>query len=177
MAVTITIGINSYVYVADADTYFATRLYSDAWTSATADNKAIALIMAAAKIDRQRLRGQTANYDQTLKFPRAFYLGNRYNRKYGLTIDNVRGAGWYVEQEVSKEVIQATCEEALKLLDIAIVVEAEKRSQLKSQGVKRFSLSSLSEDYTTGAATTEKLLSLEAKQLLKRYLVGAVPIC
>lgn len=113
-------------------------------------------------------------YDQTLQFPRAYYLGQRYNRKFGLTIDNVRGAGWYVETEVTDDVKHAECEEALAILRAGS--SADKRQQLQQQGVKSFSLGNLTETYS-GSGSSEKILSLEAKQLLRKYLAGVVPIC
>lgn len=173
MPVTITVGTNSYISLADAKTYFSTRLYADAWTAADDDTKSSALIMATRKIDRQKFNGQKANYDQTLKFPRAFYLGQRYNRKFGLTIDNVRGAGWYVETEVSNDVIYAVCEEAAAILRIGAA--ANKRAELQAQGVTSFSLGSLSENYGPGSKG-EKILSVEAREYLSSYLAGVVPI-
>ncbi len=175
MAVTLTVSTNTYISLADAKTYAATHLYVDAWTAATDDNKSIALIMATSKIDRQKFRGEKANYDQALNFPRAFYMGNRYNRKYGLKIDNVRGIGWYLESEVSQIVKNAVCEEAFAILKAGAT--ANKRSELRSQGVTSFTLGSLSETYVSGMSVGEKLLSLEAKQLLSKYLAGVVPIC
>lgn len=175
MSVTITVGSNSYISLADAKTYASTRLYVDSWTADTDDNKSIALIMATQKIDRQRLRGEKAVYSQTLAFPRAFYLGNRYSRTIGLTIDNVRGEGWYVETAVSQAVKNAVCEEAFAILKSG--ASANKRRGLQSQGVTSFSLGSLSETYASGSSVSEKLLSLEARQLLAKYFAGVVPIC
>ena len=174
MAVTLTVGTNTYISLADAKTYFGTRLYADVWTAATDDNKSIALIMATSKIDRLKLRGQKAIYDQALQFPRAFYLGDRYNRKIGLTIDNVRGAGWYVETVTSNAVKNAVCEEAIAIL--AGGANADKRQKLQQQGVKSFKLGNLQEEYS-GAGASETLLSLQAKQYLLKYLAGVVPIC
>jgi hypothetical protein len=130
--------------------------------------------MATQKLDRLKLRGQKAIYTQTLQFPRAFYLGDRYNRKFGLTIDNVRGAGWYVETAVSTATKNATCEEALAILKAG--ASGNSRQQLQQQGVKRFKLGNLEEEYS-GAGASEKLLSLEAKQYLSKYVAGVVPIC
>jgi hypothetical protein len=169
------VGTNSYISLADAKTYASSRLYVDAWTAASDDNKSIALIMATSKIDRQRIRGEKAVYNQTLAFPRAFYLGSRYNRKNGLTIDNVRGEGWYVEVAVTQIVKDAVCEEAFAILKAG--ASGNKRKELQAQGVTSFSLGSLSETYASGSSIGEKLLSLEARQLLSKYFAGVVPIC
>lgn len=44
---------NSYASVADGDAYHAGHLYATAWTAATADQKAIALVMATRLIDAE----------------------------------------------------------------------------------------------------------------------------
>ena len=38
---------NAYADLADGDAYHAGHLYASAWTAATADNKAVALVMAS----------------------------------------------------------------------------------------------------------------------------------
>jgi hypothetical protein len=176
MSVSLVLNQNVYISLADAKTYFTNnKLYYDAWTTATDDQKSIALIMATSKIDRQRLKGERAVYTQTLQFPRAFFVGDIYNRQTGLTIDNVRGEGWYLETSVSNEVKYATCEEALKILTVG--ANANKRIELQQQGVKRFKLGNLEEEYSLGMIAEEKLLSAEARQMLARYLMGVASIC
>lgn len=168
MPVTITVGTNSYISLADANTYFNARLYCDAWTTSTDDNKSKALLMATAKIDRQRLKGEKVDDSQTLQFPREIFVGRNY-------MDAYRGEGWYTEDAISQDVKNATCEEALKILQNG--ASANQRLELQQQGVKRFKLGNLEEEYNGTSSTVEKLLSLEARLYLKKYLSGVAPIC
>src|SRR5512135_1996645 len=62
---------NSYADVADADGYFDAHLYALAWTGATADRKAAALVMATRLIDSQfQFNGFRAHSEQALQWPR-----------------------------------------------------------------------------------------------------------
>ncbi len=84
---------NAYIGVMDAQAYFDSRLGSDAWDQATADDQLKALVMATKKIDLLRFIGQKAEITQVLEFPR---LG---------------------QSAVPQCVLEATCELALQLLD------------------------------------------------------------
>lgn len=148
------IGENSYVDVTEADAYFVDRLYSDVWGNAVQQDKERALIMATKKIDRQPLRGIKADPSQKLQFPRAMY--------------SYDSGGLIVETEISQAVKDATCEEAL-----AILQGIPKRIELQQQGVKAFTMSDVSETYT---GSLKKLLSQEAIELLAPYLAGSVAI-
>jgi hypothetical protein len=134
----------------------------------------MALISATKKIDRQVYRGVKAVTTQTLQFPRALYVDDAYNRNIGLTIDNVHGEGWYVETAVAQAVKEACCEEAIAILKAG--ADANKRAELQAQGVKSYSVGNLSETFTGQSISGQKLLSLEAKDLLRPY-IGGVPIC
>lgn len=173
MPVTITVGTNSYISVADATTYFSERLYSTAWTGAAADDMAKALIMATRKIDRQKIRGIKAVDTQTLEFPRALYSYQDIDPQPIVGAHFDYGPGWVVEKEVSQDVLDSVCEEAMALL--AGGSTANQRAELQAQGVKSFSIGKLSETFRTGV-NAERLLSLEAKQLLQRYLSGGAVI-
>ena len=66
------VDANSYADVADGDAYFDGHLYASAWTGATADKKAAALVMATRLIDSQfQFNGSRANAAQALQWPRA----------------------------------------------------------------------------------------------------------
>ncbi len=63
---------NSYASVADGDAYHDGHLYASAWTAATADNKAKALVFATRLIDAERqFKGVKATATQALQWPRA----------------------------------------------------------------------------------------------------------
>lgn len=70
----LTVGTNSYISVADADDYFAERLYVSDWTGATSTDKANALMMARRAIDRQAFIGSRASDNQLLAWPRSGIL-------------------------------------------------------------------------------------------------------
>lgn len=62
---------NSYVTLAEAETYFDTRLYVTAWTEATSDDvKNRALAMACNRINQETFYGTRETDTQRLPFPR-----------------------------------------------------------------------------------------------------------
>lgn len=170
----ITVGTDTYVLVTDADAYFEKRLFVEAWETADTATKEKALMMATAKIDMQPLRGRKATLEQELQFPRSIHVDTAYpytNPYY----DPLKGntpvyPAWYTEEEVSRDVVYATCEEALAILKGAET--ANQRAELQRQGVSTFRLGNLSESFT-GGSTGYRLLSVEAAQLLSRYLGGS----
>ena len=63
---------NSYASVADGDAYHDGHLYATAWTGATADQKAVALVMASRLIDSEyQFNGTRTQSWQALQWPRA----------------------------------------------------------------------------------------------------------
>ena len=174
------VGTDTYISVTDATTYVTTNYIStDAkrlgWLALTDSDKEIFLKKATKKIDRQKIRGIKAVYQQTLEFPRAiesdFYRAEYYKN---VTITNY--SGYMVEAEVTQIVKEAEVEEALALMIDAGM--SNKRAELQAQGVKSFSLGNLSETYSgsSGSISETKLLSVEANDLLRYYLLGAVQI-
>ena len=63
-------GINSYVTVAEADTYLADRLDVAAWISADVTQKGQALVTATALLDEMSWSGTAISESQSLAFPR-----------------------------------------------------------------------------------------------------------
>jgi hypothetical protein len=62
---------NSYISVADADTYFEKHLYASDWSGASAANQAIAVMMATRLLDDYfKFEGQKVDDSQALEFPR-----------------------------------------------------------------------------------------------------------
>ena len=102
MAVTLT-DDNSYVALADAETYFNERLNVNSWDDAEEDDKKRALIMATTAIDNLNFTGETTESSQTLQFPR------------------------YDDSNIPTEIEQATYECALSLLD-GVDIEMEKEA-------------------------------------------------
>jgi len=136
----------AYVTLEEANTYFASRLHAEAWTAAADVDKQKALKQATRAIDRQLLIGRKTNPEQELAFPR------------------------YPDTEVPEAVKEACCEEALAILEIG----NSQRRKLQQEGVQSFSLGNMSETFAAGAG--KGLLSQEAKELLRPWLLGAVNI-
>lgn len=67
----LTVGTNSYISVANADAYFADRLYASEWIGATSGDKEKSLLMSRRVIDRQVFVGSRTSDDQLLAWPRA----------------------------------------------------------------------------------------------------------
>lgn len=153
-----TVGTDTYIGLVDADAYFAIRYGADTWRASNEIHKEQALLTAARNIDMQRLRGRKADDSQPLAFPRAIYW---------------RGS-WCAETEVEDAVKYAQCEEAL-----AILSQDADRAARQRAGLASVSIGDASESYTTealGRAQSGGLLSAQARLLLRRWLMGAVPI-
>ena len=134
----------SYCTIEYADEYFNNRLHAESWGQADESTKEKALRQATKVIDRQLLRGRKTNPVQELAFPRC------------------------PDTEVPKAVKEACCEEALAILERG----NSQRRKLQQEGVQSFSLGNMSETYVAGAG--KGLLSQEAKELLKPWLLGGV---
>ena len=143
---TITVGENSYIDIEEANEYFAGRLYAESWGETSDADKEKALRQATKEIDRQLLKGRKATDTQELAFPR------------------------YPDTEVPGAVKEACCEIALALLERG----NSQRHKLQQEGVQSFTLGNMSETYAPGAG--RGLLSQEAKELLRPWLLGGVNI-
>ena len=136
----------SYCTIEYADEYFKNRLHAESWGETSEADKEKALRQATKTIDRQLLRGRKTNPEQELAFPR------------------------HPDTEVPEAVKEACCEEALALLERG----NSQRRKLQQEGVQGFTLGNLSETYAPGAG--RELLSQEAKELLRPWLLGAVNV-
>ena len=136
----------SYCTIEYADEYFNNRLHAESWGQADDETKEKALRQATKEIDRQLLKGRKATDTQELAFPR------------------------YPDEEVPEAVKEACCEEALAILERG----NSQRRRLQQEGVQSFTLGNMSETYAPGAG--RGLLSQEAKELLRPWLLGGVNI-
>ncbi len=167
----LTVGTDSYITVADADAYMDTRLYATAW-AVTDSDKEKALKMATRAIDRITLRGIKKTIAQDLAFPRCYLWGDKILiPDPDDTLLGIKRGAYLCETEVPQPVLDATCEEALALLDRGNA----SRYRLQADGVESFSLGNLSETYRTGVGRPE-LVSPEARDFLRHYKAGAVRI-
>jgi hypothetical protein len=107
---------NSYANVADGDAYFDAHLYATAWTGATSDRKAQALVMATRLIDSQfQFNGSRTSASQALQWPRAACA----DPDRGLvTLSALLPilSSFVPYDSVPAAVVQATCEMARELL-------------------------------------------------------------
>ena len=136
--------MQSYCTIEYANEYFAGRLHAEVWEQADESTKEKALRQATRAIDRQPLTGRKATDTQALAFPR------------------------YPDAEIPEAVKEACCEVALALLERG----NSQRRKLQQEGVQSFTLGNMSESYAAGAG--KGLLSQEAKELLRPWLLGGV---
>jgi len=136
----------SYCTIEYANEYFAGRLHAESWSGADSETKEKALRQATRSIDRMPLRGRKTDLHQPLAFPR------------------------YPDTEIPEAVKEACCEEALAILESG----NSQRRKLQREGVQSFTLGNMSETYIAGAG--KGLLSQEAKELLRPWLISAVMI-
>jgi hypothetical protein len=134
----------SYCTIEYADEYFKNRLHAESWGQAYDTDKEKALKQATKVIDRQLLKGRKTDPAQPLAFPR------------------------HPDTEIPQAVKEACCEEVLALLERG----NSQRRKLQQEGVQSFTLGNMSETYATGAG--RGLLSQEAKELLRPWLLGSV---
>ena len=103
---------NSYADVTDSDAYHAGHLYASAWTGATADNKAAALVMASRVIDAEfQFNGVKTSAAQALQWPRS-------DCRDPDAVATSGGSGVVASNLVPKAVLDATCELARELLTL-----------------------------------------------------------
>lgn len=61
---------NSYVSVADADTYFNLSIFKSLWTQLSTDEKEQFLVFSTSRLDTELFSGSKTNVDQALQMPR-----------------------------------------------------------------------------------------------------------
>lgn len=165
------VNTDTYIALADAEIYLAANYISTdakfyAWGCLTDADKTILLRKAAKIIDRQPLQGYKYSYTQAMAFPR--YLFTEPSEDESDLHPLIRTGGWYCDGTVPADVKNAQCEIAVQLTQ-----PASERAEMQRQGVKSFSLGSLSETYAGGQYAIE---SAEAKEYLAPYTGGGFRI-
>jgi len=168
----LTVGTNSYITLTEVATYLAENYISTdseyiTWNALSEANKEVYLRKACKKIDRQKYVGLKAVSTQTLEFPRS--IRSEYSRDEYPDLIIKWDDRWVTQSAVPQKVKDAQAEEAF-----ALALGKSKRIVLQEQGVKAFGLGNLSESYS--GPSDIKLISLEAKELLRPYLLGCVNI-
>jgi hypothetical protein len=102
------LNTNSYVEIADADTYFETRIDSANWFDATDEVKEQALVTATQLVDDHAWIGSAVSSSQALAWPRNYATYNDPRLGMQVTID---------EATVPNQVKIAVYEQALHLIN------------------------------------------------------------
>jgi len=148
----ITVGVDSYVSLDEANNYFNSRLHAEAWSNAIDADKEKALKQATRNIDTLAFRGTPATATQPLSFPRVYSI---LNDGYIMNA---------TDDDIPSEVKNATCEEALYLL------QNSQRKQLQDEGVTSITIGNLTENY----GGLFKSISPLAYKWLEKFLVAGV---
>ena len=107
---------NAYADVADGNDYHNGHLYATAWTGATDDQKAVALVMASRLIDSEyQFNGLRSQSGQALQWPRVNCL-DPDKAPIPILTSLLLVDPFVSFSIVPKQVVQATCEMARELL-------------------------------------------------------------
>lgn len=165
MAVIATVGgttSNSYVTIAEANTYFTNHLKSSIWATLTTDEQRETVLTTAARhLNLLHYYGNQITLTQALKFPRLYRCF------------------WSLPASIPQNIKYAQMEHAVDLIPSLIAGGGEtKRESLQRQGVKSFSLGDLSESYIDAKVEEQALnysnpISLFSKDALI-YLSGCL---
>lgn len=164
--ITIITGNPQDVYISydEAVVYFGSVLNSQKWDDAIETDRKKAIITATKRINSLRFKGFVCEQGQSLQFPR--YVHSNYLSKHTYTdkINTVNINGQeLVFVDITEEIKEACCEEALALLEFGNSVH------LKNQalGIQSMNIGVGSTSY---APTGNELISSRALQLLDKYL-------
>lgn len=144
---------NSYAHVTDGDAYHDGHLYAAAWTAASADNKAKALVFATRLIDAEvQFNGKRSRAEQGLQWPR--------EDCHDPDADGWAG-GTVPANVVPKAVVQATCEMARELLIV------DRTAAPPGEGLKYENVGSNQTGYDK--SDTRPVISHVAQAMLAKY--------
>lgn len=172
---TLVVGTNTYISLADANSYFAARLQSDAWEAASTHDREVALQQATRGIERLEPAGWfgvPVNTPGTAAQPLQWPRYNVPNRRAGgseiredyLPID----AGTvYDSATIPTPLEEATCEEALELLKRAQDPGDLPAQRDNRKGIKSISIGGGSVSYTPQPVFGGCLASPEAWDLVR----------
>jgi hypothetical protein len=152
---------NSYANVPDGDAYHDGHLYATAWTGASADQKAVALVMATRLIDAEfQFNGTRTTAGQSLQWPRAM-CPEPDNVHVPISVLLPIPYDYVQYDKVPKAVVQATCEMARELLI------ADRTAAPRGEGLKYENISTTQ----TGYDKTDRrpVLSQVAQVMLAKY--------
>lgn len=164
MALTLTVGTNTYISRTAANAYIEGSLDFSVWNALADTAKDQALVMATRMIDRQSWLGAKTNSEQALAFPRT-----------GLTD---KDGNTLPDDEVPQAVIDGQCELALALAKDSTVAENSssgsnvKKVQAGSASVEYFRPQSGGRFPAIAQELLSSFLSSSASGLLEPYASG-----
>jgi hypothetical protein len=155
------LNTNSYVTIADADTYFETRIDSAEWETADDETKEQALVTATQLIDERHWIGAAVSSSQALAWPRkdAIYYDPRMGQQ--ITIAN---------DEVPSQVKIAVYEQALHLVQNEDLI-AQKVQTFESISVGSIRLTDSNGDVTK-TSITPSIIIKPLRPLIRRDGIG-----
>ena len=122
-------GTNSYVDVAEANTYFADSVLNDGWIDFDDSQRSQALVTATSILDDQPWVGVAAEATQPLAFPR---MGTYYDQRVGRTLRLLN-----TSTEAPDRVKEATYELANHILENdGVLVSSGSVNSLSASGVE-----------------------------------------
>ncbi|KGQ19929.1 Phage protein [Lysobacter dokdonensis DS-58] len=147
-------GAESYISVADADTYFAAR-GNAAWAALTTDQKEQALRKGTDYMEaRYRWRGDRVADGQALSWPRSC----------------VYAFGYSVDADIVPERVQRACAE------LAVRASADDLSPDVGAQVKQETVGPISVTYADGARQTTAYKAVDAMLAPYVYGMGSIPV-
>lgn len=172
----LTVGTDTFVSVADANTYISENYISTSeqymtWDALTETDKEVYLRQSCNELCMLKYIGVTYEAFQPLPFPR--FVGDDYVMAYRELI--APEAILYPEmQEIPQAIISAQIEEALELL----CPTADTDNFLARNGaVDSYTIGHLSEHYNTNSKDSESVLrSSKSLALIQPYLEGSYDI-
>ena len=155
------LNTNSYVTIAQADSYFETRIDSSEWESSDDETKEQALVTATQLIDERHWIGAAVSSSQALAWPRkdAIYYDPRMGQQ--ITIAN---------DEVPSQVKIAVYEQALHLVQNEDLI-AQKVQTFESISVGSIRLTDSNGDVTK-TSITPSIIIKPLRPLIRRDGIG-----
>ena len=148
MAITLEVGVNTYVTLEEAGNIIETIYDNAEWQSLTDEQKKVCLVNAANKINLLAVKGEKLDSSQELSFPR----------------------DW--ETAVSNNVKMAQCYEALEICRYNY-----KREREMNSGIVSRSMDNVSVTYAKQANKQRGLYSKDSFDLLRGYLILTYTRC
>ena len=140
---------NAYANVADGDAYHAGHLYASAWTAASADQKAVALVMASRLLDAEYQFGGTRSVaGQALQWPRE-------------DCPDPDADDMVAETIVPKAVVEAACELARELIIV------DRTAAPAGEGLKYYNNAGVQTGYDK--TDTRPIIPAVVQALLAKY--------